>query len=58
MTIKWEFSKRRNRQNVKNHENHKKSLQKRQFADFFSKFTRKSQPRPVFDEIRYEFKPF
>lgn len=52
MTIKWEFSKRRNRQNVKNHENHKKSLQKRQFADFFSKFSRKSQPGLAFDKFR------
>ncbi len=41
MTIKWEFSKRRNRQNVKNHENHKKVCKSANLQTFFQNFQEK-----------------
>ena len=41
--------------NVKKRENQEKSLQKWDFADFFSKFIRKSLLRLAFDEIRHAF---
>ena len=41
--------------NVKIYENEEKSLQKRQFADFFSKFTKKSLTRSDFAEFRQVF---
>ena len=48
----------RSSKNVKIRENQKNVCKNIIFADIFSKFTRKSQPRSAFDEIRLEFKAF
>ena len=52
---KWNFSGKKSLKNVKNRENQEKSLQKWDFADFFSKFIRKSLLRRAFDKFRHGF---